>query len=81
MGYHSVTITRINLLAGKSKHLVDDVSTELKYGANKVIHIGLAKYKLNAFEVTAVEVAEVNGKVNRISTRSLREKMRKLSKL
>ncbi len=78
-GYHSVTITGIFLLAGKARHAVEDQNIELKYGAHKVIHIGLARYQLDTQEVTAVEVEDVSGKIMRVSTRSLRGKIQKRS--
>lgn len=78
-GYHSVTITGIYLLAGKTRYPVEDESIELKYGAQKAIHVGLAKYKLDLLEVNAVEVVDVSGKTTRVSTRSLSGKAQKRS--
>jgi hypothetical protein len=78
-GYHAVKISQIFMVVRSQRIPVEQVGFEVDYGQKEVVRISLAGYSdFHPMEVSRVEVFDIGReKPHRISTRSLRHKIRR----
>jgi len=75
-GFHSIKINAIRMIAGDRPLSSNQEEFELNYGQKIIIRMSLAGYtEYHPLEINRIEVIDVSGKVYKIKTRKIRQKI------
>lgn len=76
-GFHSVKVNQVRMVVRGRAHILDSEGFEVDYGPPKIVRIPLAGYKdFHDVEVSRIEVVDIANKIYKVSTKTLRGKIR-----
>lgn len=76
-GFHSIKINNIRMITGNHSLSFPHDGFELNYGQETNIKLSLAGYvDIHPLEISRIEIVDVSGKVYKIKTRKLAQKIR-----